>query len=334
MGYKNTGESRQRWTFIRRFVVLMITAGLMFLYADVVSGQNYPNRPIRMLTTEVGGGADFVARVVAHGLSGVLGQQVIVDNRGGGLIAGEIVARAPRDGYTLLLQGSAFLLAPFLRSSVPYDPVRDFAPITLADSAPSVLVVHPSLPVKSVKELIALAKAKPGELNYAAGSIGATPHLSAELFNTMAGVNITRINYRGTGPALNDLIGGQVQLMFTTPAAGLPHVKSGRLRALAVTSAQPSPLAPGLPTVTASGLPGYESVSIHGIFAPAGTPATIINKLNQEIARVLNRSDVKEKMFKAGIEPVGSLPEEFAATVKSQMATWGKLIKDTGIREE
>ena len=199
---------------------------------------------------------------------------------------------------------------------------------------PNVLVVHPSLPVKSVKELIALAKARPGELNYASGGIGAAGHLAAELFKFMAGVNIARIDYKGNAGAVTAIMGGEVQMGFNSAPSVAPHVKSGRLRALAVTSAQPSVLTPGLTTVAASGLRGYESVVMVGIFSPAKTPAAIITRLNQEIVRVLNREDVKEKLLSAGTEAVGNSPEQFLATIKSEMATVGKLIKDTGIRVE
>ena len=257
---------------------------------------------------------------------------MIVDNRGA--VASEIAAKAAPDGYTLLVNGSPVWLLPLLRASVPWDAVRDFVPITLAVSSPSILVVHPSLPVKSVRELIALAKARPGELNYAAGTMGATPHLAAELFKAMAGVNIVRVAYKGTGPGLIGLISGEVGLMFPNAGSAMPHVKSGRLRALAVTTAQPSALVPGVPTLAASGVPGYESVSPQAVFAPARTPATIINRLNQEIVRVLSTADVKGKLFNTGIEVVGSSPEGLAAKMKSDMARIGKLVKDAGIRAE
>ncbi|MBI3939178.1 MAG: tripartite tricarboxylate transporter substrate binding protein [Betaproteobacteria bacterium] len=316
-----------------RFSVWIFSVGMMVLAAGVVSGQAYPNKPIRIVAPEAGGGGDFAARLIALGLSGSLGQQVIVENRGGasGIIAGRTVAKAPPDGYTLLFYGSIFWIGALLQD-VPYDPVADFSPITLATSSPNILVVHPSLPVNSVKELIALAKARPGELNYAS-TTGSTPHLAAELFKAMAGVNIVRIPYKGAGPALNDLIGGQVQLMFPVAAAVTPHVKSGRLRALAVTSVEPSELVRGLPTVAAT-VPGYESVQMTAMFAPAKTPATIINRLNQEIVQVLNRADVKEKFFNAGAKVVGGSPEQLMATMKSEMARLGKVIKDAGIRAE
>ena len=309
------------------FLVGSISCG-----AGAALGQVYPIKPIRIVTAEPGGGLDFAGRLIAQGLTSNLGQQVIVDNRGP--IAAEIVAKSLPDGYTLLFYGSPIWLAPFLRDRVTYDPVRDFAPITLAVSLPNVLVLHPSIPVSNLKELIALAKAKPGELNYSSGPAGSSNHLAVELFKSMAGVNVVRIPYKGAGPALNALIGGQVQLMFPNAGAVGPHVKSGRLRALAVTSAQPSAIAPELPTMAASGLPGYESVSPLGIFASAKTPTAIIDRLNHEIVRVLATAAVKEKFFNMGIETVGSSPGQFAAVVKADMATWGKVIKDAGIREE
>ncbi len=317
---------------MKRFVAWMFPLGMMVLGAGMVFGQNYPNKPIRIVASAAGGSGDFAARLIAQGLTGALGQQVVVDNRGG-IIPGEIVSKAPPDGYTLLIDAASFWIGPLLQET-PYDPVKDFAPVTLTDSAPNVLVVNPSLPVKSVKELIALAKARPGELNYGSSSTGSTPHLAAELFNNMAGVKIVRVPFKGSGPAVISLLGGQVQLMFATAGSVAPHVKSGRLRALAVASPQPSALAPGLPTIAASGVPGYEAVAFEGMFAPAKTPVAIIDRLNQEIVRVLNRAEVKERFFNAGVETVGSTPEEFAAAIKSNVAKWGKLIKDAGIRDE
>ncbi len=317
---------------IKRFVAWMFSIGMMVLGAGIVFGQNYPNKPIRIVASAAGGSGDFAVRLIAQGLSGALSQQVVVDNRGG-VIPGEIVSKAPPDGYTLLIDAASFWIGPLLQET-PYDPVKDFAPVTLTDSAPNVLVVNPSLPVKSVKELIALAKARPGELNYGSSSTGSTPHLAAELFNMMAGVKIVRVPFKGSGPAVISLLGGQVQLMFATAGSVAPHVKSGRLRALAVASLQPSALAPGLPTIAASGVPGYEAVAFEGMFAPAKTPVAIIDRLNQEIVRVLNRAEVKERFFNAGVETVGSTPEEFAAAIKSNVAKWGKLIKDAGIRDE
>jgi len=318
-----------------RSVSWILALAMLALGAGAACGQNFPSKPIHIVTSEAGGGNDFAARVIAQGLTGSLGQPVIVDNRGGasGAIAGEMVARAAPDGYTLLLYGSNIWLLPFLRNHVPYDPVNDFAPITLAVTAPTLLVVHPSLPVKSTRELIALAKTRPGALNYGTGAAGSSTQIATELFRTMAKLEIVQIPYKGNGLALNALIAGQLQLAFATPASVAPHIKSGRLRALAVTSAQPSALLPGLPTVAASGLPGYEVVSIVGMFAPAKTAATLVTLLNREIVNVLSRTEVKERFMQSGVEPVGSSPEEFAATVKSEMSRLGKIIKVAGIRE-
>jgi tripartite-type tricarboxylate transporter receptor subunit TctC len=287
-----------------------------------------------MVTGGVGSGSDFVARLIAPELSASLGQPMIVDNRGSGVIPGEIVAKAPPDGYTLLLYGNAMWLAPFMQDRVAYDVTRDFSPVSLTTTTPNILVVQTTLPVNSVKELIALAKARPGELNYGSGPAGSLTHLAAELFKVMAGVNVVRINYKGVALAINDLLAGQVQLMFPTPATVMPHIKSGRLKALAVTSASPSALVPGVPTIASSGLPGYTSVAIQGVFAPAATPAPIINRLNEEIVRLVNRANMKEKLLSTGVEAVGSSPAQLAAAVKSEMASMGKVIKDAGIRGE
>ncbi len=322
---------------LTRCTFLWLLPPCLWLFsAGVVFGQSFPMRPVRMVTAEAGGGSDLVSRLLAQSLVGVWGQQVVVDNRGtaGGAIAAEIVAKAPQDGYTLLHYGSNIWLLPFLRKSLPYDPVRDLAPVSLTARAPNIIVVHPAQPIKSVAELIAFAKAKPGSLGYASGGTGSTPHLAAELFKAMAGVDIVRIPYRGGGPALNDLLGGQVPLMFPVAAAALPHVKSGRLRALAVTSAQPTELAPGIPTVAASGLLGYESVSIQGLFAPAGTSPVLINALNRQIVQNLQTPNLKEKFFAMGIESVGSSPDALAATLKSEMVRLGKVIRDAGIHDE
>ena len=315
---------------IPRFVVWMFPAGMMVLGAAPVCGQDYPNKHIRVVTASTGGTLDFGARLIAQGMSGPLGQQVIVDNRG--LMAAEITANAAPDGYTLVYYTSPLWLAPFLRANPGWDPVKDFAPISLTDRAPNVVVVHPSLPVKSVKELIALAKARPGKLNYAAASTGSSAHLAAELFKAMTGVDIVGIPYKGGGPSLNALIAGEVQMMFSPSGSSVPHIKSGKLRALAVTGAGRSPIFPELPTVAAVGLPGYESEAFVGMLAPAGTPAAIIKRLNQEIVQSLNRADVKQRFLSLGVETVGSSPQQFAARIKSEMAKWGKVIRDAGIR--
>ena len=305
---------------------------LMMLVAHAVCGQNYPDKPVRLLGSLPGGGSDLLMRLIAPPLATFLGQPVVIDNRPANLL-GEIGSKAPPDGYTAIVVGTSFVIGPLLFKT-SWDPLRDFAPITLVDRAPNLLVVHPSVPAKSVKELIALAKTKPGQLNYASGAIGGGPHLSGELFKSMAGVNIVHIPYKGNPPALTNLIAGEVQMMFPNTSAAMPYVKSGRLRAVAVTSAQPSPLVPGLPTVAASGLPGYESSTMDAVVAPAKTPATIINRLHQDIVRVLAQAPVQETLFNQGTVVVGSTPEELEKFFKSETVKWGKVIKEAGIRVE
>ena len=317
----------------RVIVVGILSVSLIALGAGVASGQPYPYKPIRIMANEAGGGNDFVARMVAQALSASVGQPVIVENRPN-IISTVTVAKAEPDGYTLLSQGQSVWIGPLMRDHVPYDPVKSFAPITIMMGAPLILVVTPAFPVQSVKELIALAKAKPGALNYSAATRGSAVHLAPELFKSMAGVDIVYVAYNSTAPALAALLAGQVQLSFpTAPSAG-PLLKAGKLKALAVTSAQPSVLVPGVPTMAASGLPGYELLNYTGMFAPAKTPVTIIRRLNQEVVRALNQSDIKEKLANTGAEVVGSSPEQAASVIKSDMARLGKVIKDAGIRAD
>jgi len=303
----------------------------MLLGTAVVSAQDYPSKPIRILTSEVGGGTDILARLLAQGIGGPLGQPVIVDNRGSRVI-GELGAKAPPDGYTILAASSTMLVAPLLEKT-GYDAVKDFVPITLATRSPLLLIVHPSLPVKSVKEFIALAKGRPGALNYGTGGTGSSAHLGAELFNSMAGISTVRVNYKGTGPAVQAVAAGEVQWMIAAPSAVQPHLKSGRLKALGVTTAEPSRLFPGMSTVAGT-LPGYEIAARAGILAPAKTPAAIVNRLNQEIVRVLNQPEVKEKLFSLGVEAAGNSPAEYSAMINSELEKLGKVIKDAGIRAE
>ncbi len=313
----------------------MALSGVLAFSAGYATAQPYPNKPIRMLAPEAGGGNEIVGRAIAQALTAAMGQQIVIENRGGasGVIAGEIVAKAPPDGYTVLYYGSTIWLLPFLRDKLPFDPLRDFAPISLATSAPFFLFVHPSVPAKTLKDLIALAKAKPGQLNYGSAGSGAATHLSAELFKLVAGVDIVRIAYKGSGLAATGLLAGEVQMMFVSASVGLPHVRTGRLRALAVGSAQPSALAPDIPTMAAAGLPGYEAASTSGMFAPARTPAAIVNLLNRQIVHALGRPDVKEMFLKSAIEAVGSTPEAFAEFIRNDMAKWSRVIRDAGIRE-
>lgn len=316
-----------------RLLVHAIAVTLTLGYCIVACAQSYPSKTIRIITNEPGAGLDFSARLIAQGLSEAFKQPVIVDNRGGagGIIAGELVARSAPDGYTLLFYSNGLWTVPLLQKA-PFDPQKDFAPVTLALTSPSILVAHPSLPVKSVKELLALARARPGELNYASGGNGAPTHLAAELFKLMAHVDLVHVPYKGSGPALNALLGGEAHLMFTVANGGLPHVKSGRLRALAVTSAQPSALLPGLPTVAASGVPGYEAVTMQALFAPARTPEAVIQILNRETLRVIQAPDIREKFFNGASEVVGSAPDQLRAAVAADMGKLEKVIKAANIR--
>jgi tripartite-type tricarboxylate transporter receptor subunit TctC len=301
-----------------------VLTGLLMLASNAAVGQDqYPNKVIRILTATPGSNHDWGARIVAQELTPRIGQRVIVENRGS--ISTEIVAKdTPPDGYTLLFYGAYTWLQPLL-SKVSWDPVEDLAPITLAISSPNMLVVHPSLPVKSTTELIALAKARPGALNYSAGGGGSTPHIAAELFNYIAKTKIVRINYKGSGPAMLGLFVGEVQLMFAALGPIMPHVKSGKVRALAVTTPKRSPLAPDLPAV-GEALPGYASEAAIGFFAPKKTPAAIIRILNSGIAQALKATD-PQLVFNSGVEIVGNSPEEFARFIKSDMSKMSEVIK-------
>jgi tripartite-type tricarboxylate transporter receptor subunit TctC len=311
--------------------LLVLSAGMVSAQsASAGSGPGYPNKPVRIVTVAPGGTPDLISRLISQGIAGSLGQPVIVDNRTG-FIGIELVSRAAPDGYTLAVNGQNLWILPFLQPNISYDPMRDFAPIALVTRAPNVLVVHPSVPVKSVDELIALAKSRPGELNCGTGGPGSSNHLSFELFKAMTGVNMVLVNYKGMGPSITGLLGGEVQLMFAGLGPAAPHIKSGKLKALAVTTAQPSALTPGLPPL-AKFLPGYDSAVLTGMFAPAGTSAAIIHRLNQEVVRLLDRADVKERLTNVGIEGIGSSPAEFAAIIKADMARMGKVIRDAGIR--
>jgi tripartite-type tricarboxylate transporter receptor subunit TctC len=314
------------------FVRTAIFAAVSVIGAAAYAQQNYPTMPVRIVTSGAGGGQDFIARLMAPSMSAGLGQRVIVDNRASAVI-GELVARAPPDGHTLLMAGSSFTMGPYLQK-VPYDPVKDFAPICMMARAPVVLVVHPSLPAKNVRELIALARAHPGDLSYSSQGTGSSSHLAAELFKAMTKTSMVRIPYRNGASELAELIGGQVQLTFNTAASMMPHVKTGKLRALAVTSLQPSALLPDLPTIAASGVPGYEAETTYGIWAPANTPSAIINRLNQEMVRFLHTSEAKDQLANVGVEIVASTPEQFAVKTKSQMTVMGKVIRDAGIKAD
>jgi tripartite-type tricarboxylate transporter receptor subunit TctC len=309
----------------------MLCAALLF---GIAAAQEFPTRTIRIVTSEPGSGTDYIARMMATGMGANVSKPVVVENRGGGILAVDAVLKSPADGYTLLLYGTSLWLSPFMRDNPPYDPLADFAPVTLAAVSPNLMVVHPSLGVDGVRDLIALLKTKPGQYNYASGSTGSPTHLAAELFKTMAGIELVRIPFKGTGPAINALLGGQVQVMFVSSSSVMPHIRSGKLKALGVCTAQPTALAPGMPTVSATGLPGFEASSFFGVFAPGRTPPALIARLNAEILHVLGRADTRERLFNSGLDYVGNTPAEFLTIIKAEMAKWGKLIKSAGIREE
>jgi len=294
----------------------------------------FPAKPIRLLVSGVGGAGDFAGRLIAAELTQRLGQQIVIDNRPGGVTPGEILVKAQPDGYTLMMVGFVSWLSPFMRDGLSFDPLRDFMPVSLAISSPNVLVVHPSLRVKSVPELITLAKQKPGQLNYGLSGIGNSNHIAGEMFKALAGVSITAVPYRGASLALTDVVGGRVEMIFATANASGPHVSAGRLIALGVTSAQPSPVAPGLPTVASAGLPGYESAATIGVLARAGTPLAVVSLLHREVARYLHSPDARARLLKAGIEAVGNTPQEFAAIIRDDIKIKGKIIRDAGIRME
>ena len=298
---------------------------------------DYPNRPVRFIVAQSpGGNADFVARLIAGELSKRLGQQFVVDNRGGGggVLAVELTVRAPANGYTLLLVSSAFGTNPSLRKNLPYDPLNDLAPITLASNAPNILVVNNALPVKSVKDLIALAKAKPGELNYGSSGTGGSTHLAGELFDLMAGTRMIHVPYKGAAPALIEVMAGQIQLSFASMPSVMGHVRAGKLRGIAVTSLKRSALVPDLPTISESGLTGFETGAWQGIMAPRATPPAIIQKLHREIVTIVHLPEVRKQYALEGGEPIGNTPEEFAKWLRAEIAKWAKVVKAANIKVE
>ena len=322
---------------------LAALAGLALLAGAAVASAasptaGYPARPVRMiLAFPPGGASDFVGRLLAQRLAEPWGQSVLVDNRSGagGNVGAEIAARAPADGYTLLLANNGILAAnAALYPKLAYDPVRDFLPVTLVALQPNVLVVHPSVPATSVRELIALARARPGQLNYASSGSGLAAHLAAELFMSLAQVQMVHVPYKGAGPALTDLIAGQTQLMFATSTSVVPHVKSGRLRALATTAAKRSAGFEDLPTVAEAGVPGFEATSWHGIVLPAGAAPGIVAALSAAINTALKHPELRERFALAGAEPVGGTPAQFAAHIRAEIPRWEKVIRQSGARPE
>jgi tripartite-type tricarboxylate transporter receptor subunit TctC len=319
-------------------VLRTVCFALAVLTAGAEAADTYPSKPIRFVVAfPPGGGTDLVARTIAPRLAERLAQQVVVDNRpgAGGNLGTEIVAKSAPDGYTMLM-GSVGPLAinASLFARLPFDPLKDLAPVTLAASTPNILVVHPSLPVASVHELIALAKARPGAINFASSGQGTPAQLAGELFNSMAGVKMVHVPYKGAAPALADLLGGQVQVMFSTMPPALPHVTAGRLRALAVASLKRSPAAPGLPTIDEAALPGFEATTWHGVMVPAATPSAVVAKLHGDIVAVLRMPDVTERLSSQGVEAIGSTPQEFASYIKTETAKWAKVIRESGAKAE
>ena len=315
-----------RWA--KAFLIGLLVAG------NANSQSDYPARPVRIVVpSPPGGGTDIVARVLAQHFSKATGQPFFVENKpgAGNMIGIEFVARAPADGYTVLFVASTLALNSVLYKKVPYDPGRDFAPITLAATAPNVLVVNPALPAKSLAELIALAKAKPGALSYGTPGIGTSPHLSMELLKSMAGIDLQHVPYRGTAAAVTDVIGGQIAATFANALTAKPQVDSGRVRALAVSGPNRIEAFPGVPPVAEAGVPGYEAMQWYGLAAPAGTPAPIVARLHAEAAKALQSDEMKEKLALDGAQPVGSTPAEFGALIRRELDKWTRVVRAAGI---
>lgn len=321
-------NTAMRWfgQTVAAMVALMISATGITQAADI----KYPTRPVRMLVSyPPGGPSDLTARLAAPHLSEVLGQQFIIDNRGGagGTLAVGLLTQAAPDGYTLLMSaGGEIVIAPNLRLKLPYDPTKDIIPISRVGSSQLALVVHPSVAAKSVKELVALAKAKPGSINFASAGSGSTAHLAGEQFKYLAGIDIVHVPYKGAGPALSDLIAGQVQMLISAYSSAFPHIKAGKLRALGVTGTKRIASAPDLPTI-AETVPGYEVLSWYGLHAPKGTPPAIIGRLHREMAALTRKPEIAERLTALGIEPEGNSPQEFLAQIRTEIAAWGKVIK-------
>jgi len=319
---------------LSRMSVLLTLAGIQ----SAVYAADYPSKPIRMIVGfAAGGGTDTTARAIAQKMSAAMGEQVVVDNRPGaaGNVATELVVRGPADGYTILMGTIAALaINPTLYGNLPFDPIKDLAPVSQAVNSSNILVVHPSVQAKSVQELIALAKAKPGTLNYGSSGIGGTGHLAGVLFDELAGTKMTHVPYKGGGPAMIELVGGQVQLVFATPPTAVPQIKSGKIRGLAVTTLKRSSVMPDLPTISESGLEGYDANNWYGVVVPVKTPKPIITRLNTEIVKALNAPDLKELFFTQGLDPAPSTPEQFGAYIKSELGKWAKVIKASGAKAD
>jgi tripartite-type tricarboxylate transporter receptor subunit TctC len=315
-------------------VLQMFRTVLFMCCGSGVLAQVFPSKPLRFLTTGAGATTDLAARTLAQGLSDSAGWTVIVDNRGNTIVAAELAARALADGYTLLVLTEGLWRGPLLQK-MPYDPVKDFVPISLLTRAPNLLVVHPALPVQSVKELIALAKARPGELNYGAGAIGASTYMASEMFKHMAGVKLVFVPYKSSGAAVTAIMSGELQVMFASTGGAAPHVKTGRLRALGISTLQPSPLVPGVPTIAAAAnIPSYESAATACVFAPAAIPGVILERVSEEVRKVIARPDIRDRLFKQSVEAVGMTPAETVAYIKADTAATATLVREAGIRRD
>ena len=310
---------------------------LLMAAATLAAAHDYPNRPIRLVVPQPPGGpTDIVARILAQKMSERMGQPINVDNRAGAgsNIGTEIVAKAPRDGYTLVVATVQHIVNPFLFATLPFDAVRDFAPVTLISKAHIVLIANPESPAHSLRELIAAAKARPGQINWGSAGNGSTSHLAVELFKVDTGADVVHVPYKGTQPALTDLVGGRIPVMFDGVITSLPHIKAGRVRPLAVASLTRSQLLPEVPTMTEAGLPGFEAVGLAALMAPAGTPPEVIARLHREVVVVLQTPEVRERLIAMGLEVVGNSPAEFAEYLRSESLKWGKIIRDAKIRAE
>jgi tripartite-type tricarboxylate transporter receptor subunit TctC len=322
-------------TTLRLLLCLALALGLA-LAEGAAQPSKYPDKPVKMLVGfSAGGGTDVIARILAQKMTDSLGQTVVVENRSGasGMIAGEAVARSAPDGYTLMMgTQTTFAVAPTLYRKTSLDPARDFAGVAMSAISPLILVVHPSVPVQSVADVIAMAKAGPGAVNFGSGGLGTTPHMTGELFLSVAGIKMAHVAYRGEAPAINDLIGGQIPLMFANLSAVVGNIKAGQLRALAVTSAKRAPAVPDVPTLAEAGLPGFEAATWFALVAPAGTPRDIRARLNAEVKRALDLPDVKRRFADLGMTAEDSTPESLDAYIRSEIAKWTKVIKDADIR--
>jgi tripartite-type tricarboxylate transporter receptor subunit TctC len=309
-------------------------AALLVAWVGVAAAEEFPSKPIRIVVPYAAGGTlDMLGRVLGQKIGDEWGQPVVVDNKPGanGIIGTEQAAKAPADGYTLVMvSAGSFAINPSLYQKLSYEPLRDFAPVTLGVNAPIMLVAHPLVPAATAAELIAYAKANPGKLSFASAGTGSAQHLAGELFKSMAGIDIVHVPYKGSAPAVTDLLGGKVALMFNVMPTVIQHVRAGKLKAIGMATPQRSALVPDVPSIAESGLPGYAAGSWYGVVAPAGTPAPVIDKLNAQMVRTLRQPDVREKLSAQGVEPVGDTPAEFAELIRSEIAKYGKIVKDSG----